>query len=141
MQAVELRELIRSLDDRTVLVSTHLLGEAAHVCDRVVILRGGRLLAEDTPEGLARRSGAVRTVSIRLDGPTDALAAAVRGVVDVQTSEISLLDDGVRCVLRGLDARAVQQRVTATVVAAGWTIREIREEEPMLEDLFLRLVE
>src|SRR5437867_6828359 len=57
VQTVEMRALLRGLTGRTVLLSTHVLSEASALCSRVVILARGRLLAEDTPEGLARRPG------------------------------------------------------------------------------------
>lgn len=140
VQAVELRSLIRELQARTVLLSTHLLPEASQLCDRVVILRRGQLLAEDTPAGLARRLGGEVRVVARVEGPAEAVAAALREAVRPARIETEATGDTVRCVVHGADARTVQRAVAARVVEGGWTLREIREESPTLEDLFVRLV-
>ena len=55
VQTVEMRDLLRRLDGCTVLLSTHVLAEAGALCSRIVIMSGGRIVAEDTPAGLASR--------------------------------------------------------------------------------------
>jgi len=139
VQTVEVREVIKSLGGCTRLVSTHLLGDVAHLCDRVVILREGRLLAEDTPAGLADRVGGGLTVVVRVEGPPAMVGDVIRGIA-AEGAEVEEEATGVRCALRGKDARTSQQRVVAAALARGWAIREIREEESTLEDLFVRLV-
>jgi ABC-2 type transport system ATP-binding protein len=141
VQTVELRALVRELRDCTIVLSTHLLTEASQLCDRVVILRDGRLVAEDSPAGLAARVGSGRRVLVRVEGPSSAVEAAVREAAAGARVDTRRGDDGtVVCVVYGADARAVQRHVAAAVVAGGWVLREIREEAPTLEDLFVELV-
>src|SRR5262249_25417667 len=80
MQTVEMRALLRGLTGRTVLLSTHVLSEASALCSRVVILARGRLVAEDTPAGLARRLGGLGRLGVRGDGPPEAVAARPPGL-------------------------------------------------------------
>src|SRR5262249_35638949 len=55
VQTVEMRDLLRGLEGRTVLLSTHVLAEAGALCSRIVIMSEGHLVAEDTPAGLTAR--------------------------------------------------------------------------------------
>ena len=75
VQTVEMRDLLRTLGGCTVLLSTHILSEAAALCTRIVILSRGHLVAEDTPAGLATRIEGVERVVVRVDGPADEVAA------------------------------------------------------------------
>lgn len=142
VQTVEMRNLLRGLAGRTVLLSTHILSEAAAICSRIVILARGRLVAEDSAAGLARRLEGFGRLTVRIDGPPDAVAralGALPGVVDV---EPALADGGVGMafVVRAPDPEPVQRRLAPLVVTHGWTLLEIRADPPTLEDLFVRLV-
>jgi ABC-2 type transport system ATP-binding protein len=143
VQAVEMRALLRALDGATVLLSTHNLAEASALCSRIVILSRGRLVAEDTPAGLARRLEGVGRVLARVDGPAEAVArvlAAIPGVTAVEPGPADG-EPGTLFVVRAPDPGAVQRRLAGAVVAAGWTLLEVRASAPTLEDLFVRLVE
>jgi ABC-2 type transport system ATP-binding protein len=142
MQTVELRGLLRSLARCTVLLSTHLLTEASQLCQRVIVLKAGRLVADETPEALARRLAWAGSVVVRIDGPAadvQAALAALDGVTGVEPGPTSDAP-GHTFVVRAVSPREVQGRLAALAVARGWTLLEIRGEEPTLEDLFVRLV-
>ena len=79
-QIVEIRGLIKELGrEKTIILSTHILSEAAALCTRIVILSRGHLVAEDTPAGLATRLKGVERVVVRVDGPADEVAAMLGG--------------------------------------------------------------
>jgi ABC-2 type transport system ATP-binding protein len=142
MQTLELRTLLRSLVRCTVLLSTHLLAEASQLCQRVIVLKQGCLVADDTPEGLARRLAWTGSIVVRIDGPAAqvrAALAALAGVTAVEPGPASVVP-GLAYVVRAGNARDVQARLAALAVERGWTLLEIRAEEPTLEDLFVRLV-
>jgi len=142
MQTVELRELLRSLARCTLLLSTHLLAEASQLCQRVIVLKAGRLVADDTPEGLAQCLAWTGSVVVRIDGPVADVRAALgafAGVTSVDPGPVSAAA-GTVYVVRAANPRDVQARLAALVVEHGWTLLEIRGEEPTLEDLFVRLV-
>jgi ABC-2 type transport system ATP-binding protein len=107
---------------RTIFFSSHILSEVERVCDRVAIVREGRLVAlEDIPTLLARRK---RNVEMRLDGPPPVLAG-VPGVSDVRIAEGWL-----RCRLEGDVAPFL-------AAIAGMTIHDLTIEPARLEEAFL----
>jgi ABC-2 type transport system ATP-binding protein len=115
-----LEDLRRS--GRTIFFSSHILSEVERVCDRVAIVRHGRLVAlEDIPTLLARRK---RNVEIRLDGPPPALEG-VPGVSDVRIAEGRL-----RCRLEGDVAPFL-------AAIAGLPIHDLTIEPARLEEAFL----
>lgn len=138
-QIIAIRELIRQLGrERTLLLSTHILPEVELLCDRVVIIDRGRIVAQGTPESL--RESWMGTPGVRLtlkDGPAgaaDALAQ-IPGVIGIRagTGPGSWV---LECE-RGADPR---EEVFRTAVASGWTLLELaRERGATLEDLFVRL--
>ena len=142
VQTVELRALLRELAGRTVLLATHVLAEASALCRRIVILDRGRLIAEDTPDGLARRLGGWGRLLVRVDGPPDQVVPALRAIPGVEEVREEAADEGPgRLFLIGAaDPEPVQRRVAATVVGGGWTLLEVRASTPTLEDLFVRAV-
>jgi ABC-2 type transport system ATP-binding protein len=142
VQTVEMRGLLRALAGRTVLLSTHILSEAAAICSRIVILARGRLVAEDSAAGLARRLEGLGRLTVRVDGPADAVAAALGGVPGVVRVEPASADAGAGTafVVRAPEPEPVQRQLASLVVARGWTLLEMRADPPTLEDLFVRLV-
>jgi ABC-2 type transport system ATP-binding protein len=136
-QVVEIRELVGTLRGaRTVLFSSHILSEVEALCERVVVIAGGRLVGEGTPAELATRLGRRRRVLVRVDGMVTAVATAVEGVVGVASVTVRgdlLSVDG------GGDDDLVRA-VADAVLAAGGRLRELREEPLALEEIFLRLV-
>lgn len=136
-QIIEVRELIRSLSgERTVILSTHILSEASQLCERVLIINNGRIVAEDTPEQLtARLEGAERvrvTLAPGADGVPEVLGA-IDGVEDVTSVGDGKFD--VTCAL-GAELRPVLAR---RIVERGWSLLELRPVGMSLEDVFLEL--
>jgi len=142
VQTVEMRNLLRTLAGRTVLLSTHILSEASALCSRIVILAHGRLVAEDTPEGLARRLAGVARLTLRVDGPREAVAAALASLPGVRRVEAMPTDGqpGAVFAVFAADAEPVQRALGGAVLARGWTLLEVAVSVPSLEDLFVRLV-
>lgn len=127
-----IREM-RASDGMTVLCSTHYLDEADALCDRVLIIDDGRIVAEGAPADLKRKvSGDVVIVELADGDRTDAEAALARlaGVRSVETAEATVLrlavDDGDRA-LTG---------VVLALDAAGVRPRSVRVRRPSLDDVF-----
>lgn len=142
-QIIEIRNLIRSLRARTtVLLSTHILPEASTVCERVVIIDRGRIVAQDTAEGLtARIQGGDRTL-VRVDGPPDAVLAALSAIpgVDRVEHQNGALNAHPSFIAYSRSGEPARRAIAATVVARGWGLLEVRPLSMTLEDLFVRLV-
>jgi ABC-2 type transport system ATP-binding protein len=142
VQTVEMRGLLRGLTGRTVLLSTHVLSEASALCSHILILHRGRLLAEDTPDGLARRLADVGHLTVRVEGPPDDVAAALAELPGVTRVDRGTPDGqpGTAFAIVVSDPEPVRRRLAAMVVGRGWTLLEVHTETPTLEDLFVRVV-
>jgi ABC-2 type transport system ATP-binding protein len=137
VQTVELREVVRGLRGRTVLLSTHILSEAAALCSQVVILKEGRLVAVDSPEELARRVERAGSIVVRIEGPNDAvhaLLATLPGVVSVERADDATFRIGTT------PGTPIERALASAVVERGWALLEVRREVTTLEELFVRLV-
>jgi ABC-2 type transport system ATP-binding protein len=142
-QIHEVRSLIKGLSStHTVILSTHILPEVSMTCNRVVIINKGRVVAMDTPEGLARQQKGAERISLTIDGPMEAVRnkiQAIEGVLSVQAAEEaggSLVTYTVECQLNS-DLRRV---LAATVVSAGWGLLDLRGISMSLEDVFINLI-
>ncbi|MBX3025640.1 ATP-binding cassette domain-containing protein [bacterium] len=140
-QVVEIRGLVRALRGRTtVLLSTHILSEVAAVCDRVVILDRGRVVAEDRADALGRAGEAAERLLVRVQGPAAAVLAALRALPEVAGAEARPSDDGtVHVVVAGRPGVALGPALAAALVGRGWGVAEMRAETASLEERFVRL--
>ena len=141
-QIQETREVIRSFGSgHAVLLSTHILPEAALICRRVAIIARGRLLAIDTPQGLRDAARETGVVSLRVAAPeADARAAllAVDGVRGVDASAAA--GGGVLAVECAVDGRAGIEAAIARAMSPRWDLLLLRRREATLENVFLRYV-
>ena len=136
-QVVEVRHLIREIGkERTVLLSTHILSEAQNICDRVLIINKGRIVAEDTPEKLQSRLLGAERVYLRVGGETDGLARIIEKVQGVQSVEPT--DEGV-VEFQFASGHDIRPQVARTVIEAGFDLLEMRPLGMSLEEIFLEL--
>jgi ABC-2 type transport system ATP-binding protein len=136
-QVVEVRELIREIGrERTVLLSTHLLYEAQNICDRVLIINKGKLVAEDTTENLQARLIGAERVIVRVRGEADELAEAIKQVKGVRKVETK--DDGA-VEFEFASGKDLRPEVAKQVIKDGYDLLELRPLGMSLEDIFLEL--
>lgn len=136
-QVVRFRELIRSIGkDRTVLLSTHILPEVQELCDRVLIINKGKIVAEDTPEQLQSRLMGAQRVSVRVRGEMGDLVSRIEqigGVINITPNG----DDGFDYESQpGVDVRG---EVARLVVQSGLDLLEFRPQNMSLEEIYLQL--
>lgn len=136
-QVVEIRELIREIGkEKTVLLSTHLLNEAQNLCDRVLIINKGKIVAEDTTENLqARLLGAERVV-VKVRGDGDQLAETIKQVKGVR--KIETLEDGA-VEFEFASGKDLRPEVAKQVIKSGYDLLELRPLGMSLEEIFLEL--
>jgi len=136
-QVVEVRKLIRDIGkDRTVLLSTHLLNEAQNICDRVLIINNGKIVAEDTTENLQARLIGAERVMVRVRGEADDLAKTVKLVKGVQG--VVTKDDGT-VEFEFASGKDVRPEVAKQVIKSGYDLLELRPLGMSLEEIFLEL--
>ena len=139
-QIIEIRDLIKTLaGSHTVVLSTHILPEATAVCQRVVIINAGRIVAEDTPQHLSARLRRSEKISVTVKEPPPDAANRMRslsGVVEVfeQREPGTLL---IECEL----GRDLRDDVARFVVTQGWGLLELKSISMTLEDVFLHLTQ
>ncbi len=136
-QVIEVRQAVRALaQDHTVLFSTHILSEAEQVCDRVVIINQGRLVAQGTPDVLRHQLQTGTRLFVMLDADPTQAESLLRGVPGVRHVEAQA-GGWVLYVTDGVDARP---QVVKRSTGAGFALLELRPLAMTLEDIFLDLV-
>jgi ABC-2 type transport system ATP-binding protein len=137
VQVVEVRKLIREIgENHTVLLSTHILSEAQQVCNRVLIINQGRIVAEDQPDQLQVRLAGVNKYIVQLSEESKAaqkLLASVPGVTGVFPKGKGLYD------VESTPGREIRPDITRALVNAGLDLVEIRSQDFNLEQVFLEL--
>ncbi len=129
-------DLVRDVRDRgkTVVLTTHFMEEAERLCDRVMIVDHGRVVALDAPAELVRSLGAEQRVTFISDGANDAVMAALRALPAVARVERF----GDRLVVYGESDRLLAP-LLGILEGAGVGFHDLRTEQPCLEDVFLAL--
>ena len=142
LQVVETRQLIKSLGgDHTLILSTHILPEVSMICERVIIIDEGRIVAVDKPENLASRLRGFERVELDVNGPEQDVVrtiAALEGVERVERMAVDLADAPRYAVdvERGAELRA---QIASTVVREGWELLRLDAVSMTLEEIFLQL--
>lgn len=137
-QIIEIRELIKSLaGSHSVILSTHILPEATAVCQRVVIISGGRIVAEDTPDRLStrlRHSEKIALTLIRPPGDAEARLRQVGGVLEVHAN-----GPAGHFLLESHLGKDIREDIARLAVTNNWGLIELKLISMTLEDVFLKL--
>ena len=136
IQVASTRQLIRELGkERTVLISTHILPEVSVICERVIIIHEGKIVAEDDIENLSSLISGSRRVRLEVQGPTKKIAERIRQITGV--SRVSHRGSNIIAEYPAkLDLRS---KITEAVVHGGFTLLSLESVEMSLEDIFLKL--
>ncbi|HEY6454746.1 MAG TPA: ABC transporter ATP-binding protein [Steroidobacteraceae bacterium] len=136
-QKHEVRTLINDMaGDKTVIISTHILEEVEAVCTRAIIIARGRIVADDTPHGLAARSRYHNAVSLQLGRP-DQLAmarAAVAALPLVAAVEVNERDSRLTALPR--DGAPLLDALSALTSSQGIALKELHLESGRLDEVF-----
>ena len=140
-QIIETRKLIQGLaGEHTIILSTHILPEAAQICRRVMIINAGKLVAEDTPENLTARLQGFETMHLLVEGPEGLVRERLARVQGVSGLDSSRAGDGLlECTVRMAPGRDTRKELARAVVESGWGLYELRPVGMSLEEIFLKL--
>lgn len=142
-QIIEIRDLIRKLgENHTIILSSHILSEVSAVCDHIMIIAHGQLVASDSPEGLQK----LMTGSMELNLTVKGAYEDVRWVLEVLPRVESIEDRGTREGLSRVkviskDNTDVREEVFFALADARLPIMELSCDQKSLEDIFLELTE
>jgi ABC-2 type transport system ATP-binding protein len=136
-QQIEVKRLIREVGKQhTVMLSTHILAHAQELCNRVIIINSGQIVAEDTPDRLSSQLAGGGRVHLMVEGDGDGLLAELQKLPGL--AEVRAVTDGHFEIetTPGPDARP---QIAATVVSGGWKLLELRRDRLSLEEIFIQL--
>jgi ABC-2 type transport system ATP-binding protein len=136
---IELRKIIRSLaaDNKTILISSHILTELAEMCDRIGILEQGHLLATGTVDEIRKQLKSTRHVLVRV-AHDDAVARSILGSID-GVDELQVVEGKISFAIQGGDPQQVE--VLRALVQAGVDVLEYSSPDDSLEDVFLQITQ
>ena len=144
IQIVEIRDLIHQLaGTRTVLISSHILSEIRTLCDRIVMIAHGHVVADDTPEALERRFSNRRDVIIEVRAGERQLRRALSSVVKMENVEIGPGEASgeLRATVSLPATRDDRAELSRALVEEGIPLLEFSTKRVSLEDVFIELVE
>ncbi len=141
-QIAEIRALIRSLaGQHTVILSTHILPEVSMVCDGVIIINRGRIVAQGTESELVQQAFPTARIEVRVAGAGGDVAGSLRalpGVVGVEP--LMSRDSGVGFLVESERHRDVRPDLVRLVIGKGWALQELHQVGMSLEEVFIRVV-
>lgn len=132
-QKHEVRTLINNMAaDKIIVVSTHILEEVTAVCTRAIIIADGRIVADDTPEGLQARSRYHNAVTLKVDNAPDARKRL--GELE-NVRRVESTDDGHLTAL-SKDGKVIFPSVSELARANGWNIVDVQVDHGRLDEVF-----
>lgn len=137
-QRTEIRSLVKTLaKGRTIIMSTHVMQEASAVCNRLLIINKGRLIADGTSDDLSRLAKHERIIYLEIEG--DGAESALKEIAAKGSIEMNKADGRIRA--KVITERSVELRPEISRYAHknGWVIWRVQEEEHNLEDIFHKL--
>ena len=141
-QIVGIRQLIKSLAGaHTVILSTHILPEVSMVCEGVIIINRGRIVASGPLDRLMQELSPTARLQTQVEGPAELVAQSLRALPGVQRVEARGVVDGVSTfVLEAERARDIRREVAQLVAQQRWGLLELKALDLSLEDVFIRIV-
>jgi ABC-2 type transport system ATP-binding protein len=136
IQVAQTRQLIKTLgQDRTILLSTHILPEVSMICRRVIIIHEGKIVAKDRIENLSMLLKGGKRLRLKVKGPADKVADSLRRISSVR--EVSY--EQPYHIVEFASDQEPQAEITKILVRNGWTLLAMESAEMSLEDIFLQL--
>lgn len=139
-QIIEIRRIIQELrEDRTILLSSHILPEVAQLCSRVIIINKGEIVATDTPANLTSQLQKAATILLEVRGPGAEFAQALENMSGVQ--KVSVVSNGTsKFTIETDPAVDMRPEIAALAVQKGCGLLELKTVQLSLEDIFMQLV-
>lgn len=134
-QRQDIASLITSLGKkRTVIISSHVLSEVARICNRLIIIHRGSLVADDTPENLRRGRGKAQIVDVEIQG--EGISTGLKAIPGI--SSVSKKDER-WYIVEATKGDDIREKIFKTAVSKKWVILSMSTKERELEDVFSQL--
>ncbi|MGN0629022.1 MAG: ABC transporter ATP-binding protein [Oscillospiraceae bacterium] len=145
IQIIEIRDLIRELgQEHTVIFSSHILSEVQTICDRILIIAKGRLVAFDEPEKLEKELLSPSEITITSDASAEEISGILSGVGQISGIELNAADPSLttaRIKSDGDNIYETSRAVFSAFASSGRVLLEMALKKASLEELFLELTE
>lgn len=141
-QIIEIRSLIKKLGkNHTVILSSHILSEVQAVCDKIVVINDGKIVADDTEDNLSKALDNEHRILARIDGNKDKVMACINAIEDVIScsAEIMREENVWEYRIEAKQGADVRRKLFTTMAENGFYILELKSSELSLEDIFLKL--
>lgn len=144
-QIIEIRDLIKSLKEKhTVILSSHILSEVSAVCDYILIISHGKLVASDTPDNLSQLALGSNTLKITVKGTKETVETALKemeNLEEYQIKESSNETDAVDVTIKTVEKTDVREDVFYKMSEVRCPILQMQMNQVSLENIFLELTE
>lgn len=141
-QIIEIRTLIKKLGkNHTVILSSHILSEVQAVCDRIVVINQGRIVADDTADNLSNTLSADHKLIARIDGPKDEVIKIIQTIPGVETVVADMQrEKGVwEYNIEATEGTDIRRDLFKRLASRNWYLLGLKSSELSLEDIFLKL--
>jgi ABC-2 type transport system ATP-binding protein len=142
-QIREIRNLIKGFSrNRTVILSTHILPEVSQICDRVIIINKGTIIAEDTPRNLIQTHGKLSRCELVVGAPEDEVRQMLSGFQAINSVRLTPVPENgrVSAFIEAASQPDLCPALARAVTEKGWDLFEMRPLHATLEDVFIDLV-
>lgn len=141
-QINDMRALIKHLGKKhTVILSSHILPEVQSICERVLIINKGRIVADDTAENLSASLEGERRIVARIEGPEDVVMKALRSVPGVRrVTSLGVHEQGsMDYSIESQASTDVRAALFEVLAARHWPLKSLESGDLSLEEIFLKL--
>lgn len=141
-QIIEIRTLIKRLGkNHTVILSSHILSEVQAVCDKIVVINQGKIVADDTEENLSKNLVNSNKIMVKIDGSSDEVQKVIGSIAGIRTVEMISKETDEFCEfsIESEDGVDIRRELFKRISERSWYIMELKTSDMSLEDIFLRL--
>jgi ABC-2 type transport system ATP-binding protein len=141
-QIIEIRNVIKDLGkNRTIILSTHILQEVSAVCERVLVINNGRLVADDTPTHLSAMLTGEHKLEYHVAGPKEKIVQVLRSVdgVKMVTPTIEAEPGAFEYLVESAEHLDVRKLIFSALAKAGYPVLLLKNQDLSLEDVFIQL--
>ena len=143
-QIIEVRNLLRSLGkNHTVILSTHILSEVQAICDRIIIINEGKLVADEKTSKLNQQIGQNNRFRVKVSGPNREVINLLKSIHSVTrvTQDGNREGDAFNYIIEYSGAVDIRKMLFRALAEKGWPIMAMEGVELTLEDLFIQLTD
>lgn len=141
-QIIEIRSVIKNLGKKhTIILSSHILSEVSAVCDRVIIINNGKIVASDTPENLSKRLTQSNCLNLRVKGNKQNIIAALKSINYVENVKFKSVieNDTIDVLVEGKENTDIREDVFNKMAEHNYPILNMTSMDLTLEEIFLQV--